>query len=63
MGNNTEKFDHVAHYKAKTLKQLQSLLAESEAFAVKYYPKFDLGNHNEYIQKLKLLIAERIGRD
>jgi hypothetical protein len=61
MGNNTEKYDRVLSYKVKTTNQLQQLLKDAEDFVVKY-PQFELGHHNEYIQRLKMLIAERIGK-
>jgi hypothetical protein len=61
MGYNTKHFDHEAHYASKSTKQLEALLKQAEKF-VQEHPKFEFSWHNEYRQKLKLLIAERIGK-
>lgn len=61
MGYNTKHFDHEAHYASKSTKELEALLKQSEDF-VKKYPQFEYSWNNEYRQKLKLLIAERIGK-
>jgi hypothetical protein len=61
MGYNTKHFDHEAHYASKSTKELEALLKQATEFVGKY-PQFEFSWHNEYRQKLKLLIAERIGR-
>lgn len=61
MGYNTNHFDHEAYYASKSTKQLEALLKKATEFVEKY-PQFEFSWHNEYRQKLKLLIAERIGR-
>ena len=61
MGYNTKHFDHEAYYASKSIKELEALLKKSEDF-VKEHPQFEYSWHNEYRQKLKLLIAERIGK-
>jgi hypothetical protein len=61
MGYNTKHFDHEAYYASKSVKELEALLKQSEDF-VKKHPQFEYSWHNEYRQKLKLLIAERIGK-
>ena len=49
------------HFEGKTLRQLQDALVEARRFAEKF-PKFQQGWHNEYVQELRLRIAEQIGR-
>ena len=60
MGNNSKTFDHDAYYASKTLSELQGFLKSTEEFIEKY-PKHQVGWHNERAQKLRLVIAERIG--
>lgn len=61
MGYNTKHFDHEAHYASMSIKELEALLKKATEFVEKH-PQFEFSWHNEYRQKLKLLIAERIGR-
>jgi hypothetical protein len=61
MGYNTKKFDQEAHLASKSTKELQDMLKKSQEF-VTNHPQFEYGWHNDYIQKLKLKIAERIGK-
>jgi ABC-type glycerol-3-phosphate transport system substrate-binding protein len=61
MGYNTKHFDHEAHYASKSTRELEALLKQAEQF-LKKHPKFEFSRYNEYRQKLKLLIAERIGK-
>ena len=61
MGYNTKHFDYEAYYASKSTKELESLLKKATEFVEKH-PQFEFSWHNEYRQKLKLLIAERIGR-
>lgn len=61
MTHNTKTFNIEEHYGKKSTKELQQILKESEEFVDKY-PQFKFGWHNEYRQKIKLLIAERIGK-
>ena len=61
MGYNTKHFDHEAHYASKSTKELAVLLKQAEKF-VQDHPQFEFSWHNEYRQKLKLKIAERIGK-
>ena len=61
MGYNTSKFDHEAHYASKSTKELEALLKQAQEF-VKEHPQFEFGWHNDYVQKLKARIAERIGK-
>ncbi len=61
MAYNTKKFDFDAHYGAKSTKELQDILKNSEQFAIDH-PQFEFGWHNEFRQKLRMMIAERIGK-
>ena len=61
MSYNTKHFDHEAHYASKSTKELEKLLEDAKAFAIKY-PQFKYGWHNVYVQDLKRRIAERIGK-
>lgn len=61
MGYNSSKFDQDSHYNAKTLKQLQALLKDSESFSERY-AEFKQGWHNEHVEDLRRRIAERIGK-
>ena len=49
------------HFNGKTLRELESSLKKAEEFAQKY-AEFEYGWHNEYMQELKLRIAEKIGK-
>ena len=49
------------HYEGKTLKELQDSLVNAEKFT-EDHPQFQYGWHNEYVQELKRIIAEKIGR-
>jgi hypothetical protein len=61
MGCNTKKFDQEAYLASKSTKELQALLKKSQEF-VTNHPEFEYGWHNDYVQTLKLKIAERIGK-
>ena len=61
VGYNTKHFDHEHYYASRSTKELQNLLKEAQEFVDKY-PQFERGRHNEYLQLLKLKIAERIGK-
>ena len=61
MGYNTKHFDHEAHYASKSTKELEALLKKAQEF-VKEHPQFEYSWHNDYIHRLKLRIAERIGK-
>lgn len=61
MGYNTKEFDHEAHYASMSIHELQFLLRKSQEFVAKY-PQLENGWHNEYMNMLKLRIAERIGK-
>ena len=60
MGNNTKHFDLTANLNSKTVTQLKADLQQAQDFVSKY-PQFENGWHNEYVQTLKVKIAERIG--
>ena len=45
----------------KSLSELQKSLKAAEEF-VKQHPQFEFGWHNEYLQQLKMHIAEKIGK-
>lgn len=61
MGYNTKYFDHDAHYASKSTKELERLLKENIDF-ISRHGKFEHGMLNEYSERLKCLIAERIGK-
>lgn len=53
--------DESKHFEGESLKQLQERLYSAEQF-IKNYPKFEFGWHNEYLQDIKRVIAEKIGK-
>jgi hypothetical protein len=62
MGYNTKQFDQEAHYAKKTTKELQEELKRVETFYKQHCNGIAANFYVNYIAKLKLLIAERIGK-
>lgn len=53
---------HYDSYRAMNVNKLQKMLDDSIAFSEKY-PEFNDGRHNEFRGFLKMIIAEKIGKN
>jgi hypothetical protein len=49
------------HFEGKSLSELQKRLFQAKEFCVQH-PEFQFGWYNEYVEELRRIIAERIGK-
>lgn len=61
MGYNTKHFDHESYYNSKTTNELEAKLKSTTEFIDKH-PQFEDSWLSAYQQRLKVKIAERIGK-